>query len=62
MSAKLHYEWGRKEDPHIKIQILIIIGRHIEMLFFKIQHNRTIKEEFNFFWEEEEGGQGDPQL
>ena len=37
------------------IYISIIFGKHMEMMCFKFNQNRTINEKFNFF---EKGGRG----
>ena len=36
-------------DPDFQILISIIIGIHIKMFCFKLQQNRFINEEFDFF-------------
>ena len=41
------------------IIVIIIVSKHIKMLCFKFQPNRTINEEFNYF-EEGRGGLGGP--
>ena len=45
---------GQQGDPHLKILISVIIGKHTHMFCFKSQRNHTMNEELYFF----EGGWG----
>ena len=49
---------GERRRPPFLNLISIIIGKHMKMLFFKFQHNRTINEEHDFFQGGEEGPLG----
>ena len=51
--------WG-EGDPHFKIFISFIIGRHMKILNFKIVQNRIIYEQFDFFFLGGEVGEEEP--
>ena len=53
-------EGGGQGDPHSWTLISIIIGKHVKMFCSKFQQNRTINEEFDFFWGRGGGGKGTP--